>query len=78
MELKNIVLHKIIKKENGKPTLNCSDHLLPTANADIIEFVERFLNVYSNRSPTYGTFKEDKKLPFSKVFSGVSKWKRFS
>ncbi len=67
MELKNIVLHQIIKKENGKPTLNCSDHLLPTTNTDIIEFVERFLNIYSNRSPTYGTFKDDKEnYPFQK------------
>ncbi|WP_027395071.1 nucleoid-associated protein [Aquimarina latercula] len=67
MNLKNIVLHQVLKEEGGKPELNCSDHLLPVDAEDIVDFVERFLKIYNKKRPTQGTFKEDAdNFPFQK------------
>lgn len=67
MNLKNIVLHQVLKEEGGKPELNCSDHLLPTDAEDIVDFVERFLKIYNKKRPTQGTFIEDiDNYPFQK------------
>jgi len=67
MDLKNIVLHQLIKEEGGQPKLNCSDHTLPIDSKDIIDFIERFLKIYNRKRPTQGTFKDDaENYPFQK------------
>lgn len=66
MKLLNIILHQIQKDEDGAPSLNLSDHLLPK-NETTIEFIEMLIKSYSSKNPTYGTFQEDEELyPFQK------------
>ncbi len=59
MELKNIVLHQIIKEVHGDPTLNLSHRLL-VIDEITIEFVKTLVKSYISKSPTYGTFDEDR------------------
>ncbi len=68
MELKNIILHQIIREEGSKPILNLSETTLPIDNEIVIEFVSEFLKTYNKRRPTYGSFMEDEKeYPFQKI-----------
>lgn len=67
MELKHIVLHQIIKKENTEPSLNCSNNLLDESNSDVVEFVETLVKSFGSKNPTYGIFQEDENnYPFQK------------
>ena len=68
MELKNIVLHHIIREENNSPKLNTSDNLLNSKNSVVIEFVEKLIKGFGSRNPTYGCFHEDEDVyPFQKL-----------
>lgn len=58
MELKNIILHKIIREENNKPELNLSNHLLPINNVTK-DFITKLIKSYTSKSPTYGAFNTD-------------------
>lgn len=58
MKLEKIALHHVKKEEQGKPSLNLSDHLLPV-NELTKEFIITLIKSYSSRSPTYGAFNED-------------------
>nr|WP_315203699.1 nucleoid-associated protein [uncultured Flavobacterium sp.] len=67
MELKKLVLHQILKEQQGKPTLNCSEKLLNIDNQGTIEFVQRLIKSYSTKNPTQGTFEKDEDIyPFQK------------
>lgn len=59
MELKGIVLHKIVREENKKPELFNSDHLLDVEDNTIIDFVDKLVKSFSARRPTYGAFETD-------------------
>ncbi|HET8885615.1 MAG TPA: nucleoid-associated protein [Salinimicrobium sp.] len=64
MNLLNIALHQVIKEQRGQPELNLSDHLLPVNDLSE-EFVERLIESYSSKNPTYGVFEENTDLfPF--------------
>ncbi len=58
MELKNIILHEIIREENNKPELNLSNHLLPIDNV-AKDFITKLIKSYTSKSPTYGAFNTD-------------------
>lgn len=58
MELKNIVLHQIIREENKKPELNSSDRLLDI-NDITKDFITKLIKSYTSKSPTYGAFNTD-------------------
>ncbi|MFC6858926.1 nucleoid-associated protein [Zunongwangia atlantica] len=65
MIIKNIVLHQIKRESNEEPKLNCSDHLLNTADQTVIDFVDKLIKSFRSKRPTYGTFQDDKKAyPF--------------
>jgi len=59
MELKNIILHEIIREENNKPELNLSNHLL-SINKVIEDFITKLIKSYTSKSPTYGAFNTDR------------------
>lgn len=66
MNLKNIILHQIIRENEEEPELNCSDHNL-VENDTVIEFVEKLIKIYSSKNPTFGAFEEDSvNYPFQK------------
>lgn len=58
MELKNIILHQILRKEDEVPDLNLSTHTL-SDNETVKEFVENLVKSYGSKNPTLGTFEED-------------------
>ncbi len=58
MELKNIVLHQIIREENEEPRLNLSPSVL-TINDTTNDFVKKLTKSYTSKSPTYGAFNSD-------------------
>lgn len=67
MEIKNIVLHEVIKTENSEPKVNPSYHLLDTSNETVIDFVKKLMKSFKSKKPTYGTFQEDQEVyPFQK------------
>lgn len=66
MEVKNIVLHQILKELKGDASLNCSKKLI-TLSETVNEFVDKLIKNYSSRNPTQGSFKEGEDLyPFQK------------
>jgi nucleoid-associated protein YejK len=58
MELKNIVLHQIIREENQESELNLSSCLLEI-NDITNDFVKKLTKSYTSKSPTYGAFDPD-------------------
>lgn len=58
MNLKNIVLHQIITEKNKPIVENYSNQLLPI-NSDVTDFVDKFLEKFRERRPTYGVFEDD-------------------
>ncbi|MBL7789862.1 MAG: nucleoid-associated protein [Chitinophagales bacterium] len=69
MELKNIILHQVLKEINGNAKLNNSNHLLQI-NEITIGFVEELVNKYTSKNPTSGTFEDDSDTyPFQKRIS---------
>lgn len=59
MELKNIVLHRIIREGNQIPILNLSEELLDKNDITVKEFVEKLVKSFGSKNPTYGEFHED-------------------
>lgn len=59
MELKNIVLHQIIREKNNLPKLNITDKLLNSDSPTVIEFVGKIVKSFGSKSPTQGTFQEN-------------------
>lgn len=58
MELKNIVLHQIIREENQDAELKLSRCLL-VVNDITNDFVKKMTKSYTSKSPTYGAFDSD-------------------
>jgi len=77
MILKNIILHQIIREDNGEPILNLSEVELDVNNSIVQEFIIAIIKSFRKKSPTYGTFQNDKAIyPFQtyvqEYFDGAS------
>lgn len=58
MEIKNLVLHQILREDDQVPELNLSNDLIPIEET-VSEFVEKLVKSYSSKNPTLGTFEAD-------------------
>jgi len=65
MNLKKIVLHQIQRNNNETPVLNLSDNELDHNDVTVTDFVSTIVQSFRSKSPTYGTFQQDKEIfPF--------------
>lgn len=77
MEVRNIILHHIIKELGGKPTVKPSKKVMPL-NEAVNGFVKTLIKSYGTKNPSQGTFQTDKtNYPFQTICNEYLKNKDF-